>query len=95
MSPPTLKIPPQLRERIRHLHPNLKRKVRAALTDILRNPACGKPLKEELHGYSSLRVGRLRIIYRPDAQGIEVVAVGPRKTIYEETTRQILRGRSR
>ena len=64
-----------------HLH--LKHKIRAALIDILVDPACGKPLKEELSGYWSLRVGRLRVIYRPDQQGVEIVALGPRNTIYD------------
>lgn len=89
--PSTLKISPQLRDLIRQLHPDLKRKVRAALTDILHHPTCGKPLKAELHGYWSLRVGRLRVIYRPDKDGVAIVAVGPRRTIYAETARLLLR----
>jgi mRNA-degrading endonuclease RelE of RelBE toxin-antitoxin system len=93
MLPPTLKIPPPLRELIQHLHPDLKRKIRAALTDILVDPACGKPLKEELSGYWSLRVGRLRVIYRPDQEGVEIVALGPRRTIYADAARQLLRRR--
>ena len=93
MPPPTLKIPPSLRDLIQHLHPHLKRKIRAALTDILVDPACGKPLKEELSGYWSLRVGRLRVIYRPDQEGVEIVALGPRRTIYADAARQLLRHR--
>jgi mRNA interferase RelE/StbE len=95
MPPPTLKLPPHLRDLIRHLHPDLKQKVRAALTDILQDPTCGKPLQAELTGYASLRVGRLRVVYRPDADGVEIVAIGPRRTIYEETARQMLRRRRR
>ena len=91
----TLKVPPQVRGLIRQLHPNLKRKVRAALADILGDPACGKPLERELQGYWSLRVGRHRIIYRPDEEGAEIIAVGPRQTIYEEAARRILRGPGR
>jgi mRNA-degrading endonuclease RelE of RelBE toxin-antitoxin system len=93
MPPPTLKIPSPLRELIQHLHPHLKRKIRAALTDILVDPACGKPLKEELSGYWSLRVGQLRVIYRPDQEGVEIVALGPRRTIYADAARQLLRRR--
>jgi mRNA-degrading endonuclease RelE of RelBE toxin-antitoxin system len=87
----TLKIPPPLRELIQPLHPHLKRKIRAALTDILVDPACGKPLKEELSGYWSLRVGQLRVIYRPDQEGVEIVALGPRRTIYADVARLLLR----
>jgi mRNA interferase RelE/StbE len=89
----TLKTTPAIRDLIRQMHPDLKRKVRAALTDILDNPGCGKPLKGELAGLWSLRVGRHRVIYRPDAEGAEIVALGPRKTIYEETAVRTLRGR--
>lgn len=79
----TLKITPAAREIIRHLHPRLKRKIRAALDDILREPTCGKALHHNLAGYWSLPVGRHRIVYRPDAHGAAIVAIGPRKTIYE------------
>ena len=89
----TLKAPSTIRDLIRHLHPHLKRKVRAALHDILDEPACGKPLERELKSLWSLQVGRYRIIYRPDEAGAEIVAIGPRRTIYEETARYILRSR--
>ena len=83
----TLKIPETVRTLIRHLHPEMKRKLRLALNDILTNPACGKPLERELKGYWSLRMGRYRIIYRPDKAGAEIVSIGPRRTIYEEMER--------
>ena len=89
----TLKVPGEVRALIRHLHPGLKRKVRAALAEILDDPTCGKQLERELIGYWSLAVGRHRIVYRPDERGAEIVAVGPRRTIYEDAARQILRGR--
>ena len=95
MPAPTLKVPYQVRDLVRQLHPDLKRKVRAALTDILKDPACGKPLERELRGYWSLQVGRHRVIYRPDEGGVEIVAVGPRRTIYEDAAREILRSKGR
>jgi mRNA interferase RelE/StbE len=73
----------------------MKRKVRAALTDILADPDCGKPLEGELKGLWSLRVARYRVIYRPDDAGADVVAIGPRSTIYEETARLIRRDRQK
>lgn len=91
----TLKTPSTVRDLIRKMHPHLKHKVRGALTDILDDPGCGKPLKGELKGLWSLRVGRLRVIYRPDDAGAEIVAIGPRITIYEETARHILRSRGK
>ena len=89
----TLKTTAPVRELIRHMHPDLKRKVRAALADILDNPVCGKPLKGELTGLWSLRLGRHRVVYRPDPEGAEIVAIGPRRTIYEETALRVFRGR--
>jgi mRNA interferase RelE/StbE len=91
MSVSRLKMPAQVRDVIRRLHPELKRKFRVALADILDDPTCGKALKEDLEGYSSLPVGRIRIIYRGRAGGIEIVAIGPRETIYEEAARLVRR----
>ena len=91
----TLKVPSEIRNLIRRLHPQLKRKVRAALTDILEDPGCGKALKDELEGYWSLPIGRTRIIYRPVEGSVEIVAIGPRQTIYEDAFRQIVQVRQK
>jgi mRNA interferase RelE/StbE len=72
---------------IRSLHPALKKRVHDALDQIRAQPGEGKPLQRELTGYRSFRIGKFRIIYRVTVKEIEVVAVGPRRTIYEETTR--------
>ena len=75
---------------IRKMHPQLKRKIRSGLDAIVHNPEIGKDLKLELAGLKTYRVGRMRIIYRLDCHCIvELVAVGPRKNIYEETYRLI------
>lgn len=92
---PTLKVPTQIRNLMRRLHPQLKRKVRAALADILEDPGCGKALKDELEGYWSLPIGRTRIIYRPVEGSVEIVAIGPRQTIYEDAFRQIVQDREK
>jgi len=77
---------------IQHLHPQLKRKVRAALEQIAEDPLSGKPLKDQLAGLWSFRIGKFRVIYRFSAgQPIELVTVGRRSTIYEETYRLIAR----
>ena len=82
---------------IRELHPQIKRKLRAALADIMADPHAGKALKDELAGLWSFRVGKFRIVYRISARTagdrcIELVACGPRERIYEETYRLISRG---
>jgi mRNA interferase RelE/StbE len=86
-----LRIPDEVAALIRGLHPDLKHKVRFALDDILADPTVGKALREELAGLRSCRVTRFRIIYRVAGTEIEVVAVGPRRTIYAETWRKVRR----
>ena len=84
-----LRIPDEVAGLIRGLHPDLKRKVRSALGDIVDDPAIGKPLRDELAGLRSCRVGRFRIVYRIAGAAIEIVALGPRRIIYQETWRRV------
>jgi mRNA-degrading endonuclease RelE of RelBE toxin-antitoxin system len=88
----TLKVPDHVSELIGTMHPYLKKRVRAALKTILSNPASGKSLKNELAGLQSYRVGSFRIIYRLSGGVIELVALGPRKQIYNETYRVLRKG---
>lgn len=85
-----LRIPGELVTLIRGLHPALKRKIRSSLQAILDDPNCGKALRDELTGLRSLRVSRFRIIYRVALkEKLEIVAIGPRERIYQETFRMI------
>jgi mRNA interferase RelE/StbE len=85
-----LVVPKDLRELVRTMHPSLKKKVKASLEIILSEPPSGKALKDELSGLRSFRIGSFRIIYRiKEPQQIELVAIGPRERIYEETFRII------
>jgi mRNA interferase RelE/StbE len=80
-----LRVPGDIAGLIRSMHPFLKRKVKASLKLILADPDEGKELKDELTGMRSFRVGKFRIIYRMKKNIIEIVAIGPRERIYEET----------
>lgn len=92
MEPYRLRVPARLAELIRGLHPDLKRKIRAGLDLIRTHPAAGKALRDELAGLRSLRVGRFRIIYRVvTGRMIELIAIGSRRAIYEETLRRLRR----
>ena len=82
-------VPDDVAALIRGLHPDLKGKVRSALGDIVEHPALGKQLRDELEGLLTCRVGRFRIVYRVAGPAIEIVAVGPRRTIYQETWRRV------
>jgi mRNA interferase RelE/StbE len=80
-------------ELVRALHPDIKRKIKAALQAILNDPKTGKGLRDELEGLQNFKVGKFRVIYKTatDRGIIEIVAIGPRKTIYEETLRLLKR----
>ena len=85
-----LVVPGHIRELIRMMHPSLKRKIKSSLKLLLSDPHSGKALMDELAGLRSFRVSSFRIIYRIKAlDQIELVAMGPRVRIYEETFRII------
>ena len=85
-----LRVPTHVADLIRGLHPQLKRKLRAAIEVIAADPRGGKALKDELAGLWSFRVGKFRIVYRIGAgRCVELVASGPRERIYEETYRLV------
>jgi len=87
-----LKLPDEITDLLRSLHPHLKRKIKAAFKLILDDPLSGKVLKDELLGLRSFKISKFRIIYRTTKQEVvEVIAVGPRKTIYEETMKLLLK----
>ena len=91
--PLRLRVPNRVAGTIRGLHPALKQRIRAAFQVLIQRPTAGKALKNELAGLRSYRVGRVRIVYRLAGERIiEIVAIGPRRTIYEETYRLLRRG---
>jgi len=93
MSIRRLKVSDETAALVRTLHPDIKRKIKAALQTVLNDPQSGKALKDELKGLQSFKVGKFRAVYKTakDRGVIEVVAIGPRKTIYEETLRLLQR----
>jgi mRNA interferase RelE/StbE len=88
-----LRVPDEVADLVRGMHPTLKRKTRASFKTILADPSSGKALKGELAGLRSFRVGTFRVIYRMTRNVVEIVAIGPRERIYEETYRLLKRGR--
>ncbi len=85
-------VPKDIRELISTMHPSLKKKVKASLKIIFSAPYSGKALMEELSGLRSFRVSSFRIIYRiKEPEQIELVAIGPRERIYQETFRILQR----
>ena len=86
MSRYRLVIAPEAAEVIRALHPDLKRSVRSALDALGNAPSIGEPLRGELAGLWRYRVRRFRIVYTSDrsARTVRIVAVEPRRSIYED-----------
>ena len=83
----TLRTPEEIAALIRGMHPELKKKIKAGLKAIMEALHTGKILRDELAGLRSMRVSKLRIIYRVSKKEIAIVAVGPRIRIYDETYR--------
>ena len=90
-----LLISAEIGDRVRQLHPDLKRKVRATLDTLLREPLSGKPLQGALLGFHSIRVSKFRVVYRLLRDDVDVLTIGPRRTVYEEAERLAARSRRR
>ena len=92
-----LKVTDKTAELIRSLHPEIKTIIKTALKSIIEQPYLGRALKDKLEGLRSYRAKRFRIIYRVSSKikQIDIVAVGPRKTIYEETFRLVQKNQTR
>lgn len=93
MIPFRLDIPPHVADVVRSLHPDLKQLIKSAIRAIAANPECGDPLQRELDGLRKYRVRRFRIVYAVDRRMrvIRLMAVGHRRSVYEELTERIRR----
>jgi mRNA interferase RelE/StbE len=58
-----IKVTDELAHLVRSLHPELKRKIKAALKSILSDPGGGKALRDELAGLRSFRVSRAGFVF--------------------------------
>jgi mRNA interferase RelE/StbE len=84
-------IPPHVAEIILPLHPDLKQSIKAAIRAIAADLVYGEPLHRELEVLRTYRVRRFRIIYAVDHKtgAVRLMAVGHRRSIYEELTERI------
>lgn len=92
MTPYRARYTPEAADRIRKLHPEIKREIRDGIRTLLTNPLAGRPLHSELSGYWSFRVRTYRIIYQinDDNTTLDVVFVGSRRNVYEELRNLLL-----
>ena len=84
---------PEAATRVRKLHPEVKRRARAAVDHLLESPLTGHALHDELAGLRSNRLGKYRIIYRINEKEstLDILLFGPRRDIYEELRERVLR----
>ena len=73
-------------ERIRKLHPQVKREIKQGIRELLATPLVGHALQFELAGLRAYCVRTYRIIYRlyDEESCFDVIFVGPRRNVYEE-----------
>ena len=69
---------------IAQLHPEVKRKVRAAIEAIREEPSEGEPLGQELGGFRKVVIGAWRLVYRVEDRVVRVYAVDRRATVYSD-----------
>ena len=84
-----MRFTPESSRLMSKLHPENKRLIKQALTDLQQNPYTGKDLQEELSGFKSLRLKQYRIIYdiNEEKKFIQIYNIGPRRDVYEQLKR--------
>lgn len=78
-------------DEINDLGESIRKRIRKSLTRLKEGPLEGKPLKGELSGFRSSRVGNYRIVYTisNDQNIVYVLYVGHRSKVYEEAKRKL------
>lgn len=66
------------------LHPPLQARIENALLEIAANPRVGKPLKGDLKGNYSQRVGDWRIVYSIEKSLVYVKDIRHRREVYRQ-----------
>lgn len=66
------------------VHPPLQARIENALLEIAANPRVGKPLKGDLKGNYSQRVGDWRIVYSIEKSFVYVKDIRHRREVYRQ-----------
>ena len=84
-----MRFTPESSRLLSKLHPEKKKLVKQALTELQQNPHIGKDLHEELSGFKSLRLKQYRAIYNIDEEKrfIQVYHISRRRDVYEQLKR--------
>lgn len=88
-----VRIPPEVADVVRHLHPRMKTMIRNALEELEKDPYLGKPLRDQLKGLFSLRVSHYRVVYRIKSREvlIEVLDIAERRVVYQQVAALVRR----
>lgn len=73
----------QILARLRTLHPDHRREIRAALRELAKGRGDVKELAGRLAGFHRLRIGRYRIVYRYQEKHVEAIFLEQRSIVYE------------
>ncbi len=80
----TLVISPKLLKKLEKFDKATKERIVESINEILKNPKKFKPLRYELKGLRSARIGKWRIIYRVEGEEVIILSIGHRKNVYEK-----------
>jgi mRNA interferase RelE/StbE len=84
-----MRFTPESSRLLSKLHPENKKLIKQALTELCQNPHMGKGLQEELSEFKSLRLRQYRVIYNinEDKNFIQIYHIGRRIDVYEQLRR--------
>ncbi len=84
-----MRFTPESSRLLSKLHPENKKLIKQALTELRQNPHPGKDLQEELSGFKSFRLKKYRIIYNINEEKnfIQIYHIGRRRDVYEQFKR--------
>ncbi len=76
---------PKARREIKKISENHQRAVILALRELKEDPFVGKPLREELKGKFSYRIGMYRVIYKIDEKdkAVKILTAAHREKVYK------------
>ena len=83
---------PEAANLIRKLHPEVKKRIREGIRNLVENPLLGHELRFELSGFRSSRAKSYRILYviNDKEHFVDVYFVGHRRDVYESFRRLLI-----
>jgi len=84
-----MKFTPEASRILSRFHPEIKKLLKQALSELRRDPYAGTDLQEELWGFKSFKLKRYRVLYNIDEEEntIQIFHIAHRKDVYEQFNR--------